>query len=562
MSTKFQQNSFEGGMDTLSDPVKIAANSYEFLFNGRSRFSYIEAIKKPRELTTAPAGLKQGLYGIGDTLVLFVSGKAYYYDKAFDVWQQIVNFQMSAHVDIIYTQLVNASSAAHIRKMNPSGSNNDRILKTYDFAISGNPAGLVCQDGINQPWLIQLNQNTNTFVARQCKTYTQWANVSMTADDREYVPIGKQMMYANSILFIVAPNGKSIYRSVSGRPLDFMVNVDVDGNKISSELTGGATSVNFALDFDEITAISELGAEAFIVGSRHNVRIVQYDYTNTIFGEPTFTYATTMQFGIVNQFSISQFKDVISIDFENITSFNAVSQLKFEGRNSRFSLNISSFLKGIRQDVCCVTEFDNYLHFAAKTTMGYCVFIYDHLIDEWQAIDVTEASKIKMFASLVTDTAATLYCISNSKVFHYYGSTTTAPCSAKFRTIAPESLAVEHGSNDFRVVFNGCKEAGTCIARETVDGERNGSNTNGVTFYERDIPIANLGINYPVIPPVIPDNNAAIVSLVFPFKDWITGRRIAYILTWNNSAQLKEIEISTDATTKAVSQRQASKVYN
>ena len=121
------------------------------------------------------------------------------------------------------------------------------------------------QDGINQPWLIQLNELINILTARKLNTYNQWSNVSSGANSREYVPIGKQMMYLNSILFIVAPNGRSIYRSVSGRPLDFMVNIDVDGKKVPSEIIGGAASVSFAADFDEITCITPVATEAFLL---------------------------------------------------------------------------------------------------------------------------------------------------------------------------------------------------------------------------------------------------------------------------------------------------------
>jgi len=402
MSTKFPQSDFGGGQDNISDPIKIAADSYEYLFNGRSRFSVIDTIKKPRLLDNAPSGNRQGLYAIGNSMILFVSGLAYYYDTTFDVWHKINTFLMDVNVDTIYTEFVNSSTANAVRKMNSSGSNNDKILKTYDFTVSGNPAGLVCQDGINQPWLIQLNTNTNTFSARLCKTYDQWSNTSITANDREYVPIGKQMLYINDILFIIAPDGTSIYRSVSGRPLDFMVNIDVSGNKGASENLTGASSVGFSVGSQTITAIRELGADAFIIATAHNVNIVSFDYINTIFGEPTFTFPAKMKFGIVNQFSISEFKDVVSIDFEGVTSFNAVSQLRFEGCNSIFSLNMSGFFKDIRQDVCCCIEFNNYIHFGVKSTLGYVVMIYDILKDSWAAIDVTEASKVKMFAILTT----------------------------------------------------------------------------------------------------------------------------------------------------------------
>jgi len=102
---QFPQKQFSGGSDTLSDPTQISLDGYEWLINGRTRFDYVEPIKKPRILTNAPAGKKQGLYGVGNSLILFCGGLAYYYDLFYDVWHQINGFQMDANVNIIYAEL-------------------------------------------------------------------------------------------------------------------------------------------------------------------------------------------------------------------------------------------------------------------------------------------------------------------------------------------------------------------------------------------------------------------------------------------------------------------------
>jgi len=80
----------------------------------------------------------------------------------------------------------------------------------------------------------------------------------LTEDRREYVPVGKQMLWHDGILYVVSPNGKQIFRSVTGRPLDFMVNITPSGDKDPLEAVGGASSVSHSVDFEPITSINRL----------------------------------------------------------------------------------------------------------------------------------------------------------------------------------------------------------------------------------------------------------------------------------------------------------------
>jgi hypothetical protein len=130
-----------------------------------------------------------------------------------------------------------------------------------------------------------------------------------------------------------------MYQSVSGRPLDFMVNVDINGNKNILEANGGADSVSFSFDFDQITGIYTSNAtDIFIYTTANKTRLIALDYDSTIFGEPTYREAVpAINAGAVNDKSIIEvLGDFIGIGKESLVSFNAVQQLKLEAKNSIF----------------------------------------------------------------------------------------------------------------------------------------------------------------------------------------------------------------------------------
>src|ERR1041385_4857019 len=281
----YNQKSFADGLDTITNDTAISQASYPWLINGRNRFGRIDPILKHVRLDTAPVGLKQGIIGVGNVVVIFVAGKAYYNQIGSDIWFQIPAFAMDETISRYYTLAVPASYLNFVRKLGAS-VNAEMVLST-DFKVAGTPAAIIVQDTINQPWLIIYDTTNQIFTARVSKNYNDWQNLSETANDREYIPIGRQMFYINGKTFIVSKDRKSLYQSITGRPLDFMMNVDINGNKAPSELIGGAATTSFNFDFDEITCVQPVSIpDSFVYATRHLVRLITMDYTNTIFGEP------------------------------------------------------------------------------------------------------------------------------------------------------------------------------------------------------------------------------------------------------------------------------------
>src|SRR5256885_6847067 len=331
----FHQRSFLGGMNLQVDPTRLQDSEYPLLINGRNRFDVINPIKKPVKALNLPSGNYQGIYAAGNFLIVFIDGKAYYRDvSTSQVFNQVPGINMSSMAEVIFAELVPASTL-NFQRIPAIDTRNSAIKLTSP--VTGTPQALLIQDGQSQPWVILSDGST-----RPTKRYDDWDSVDLTK--REYVPIMRQMLWQDGILYGISPDRKFIFRSVSGRPLDFMINIDKDGNKLPTEAEGGAMSVAHAVDFDDITALNRLNTPngSFFVSTRKNSYIVTPNFNDQIFGEPTFDTQYLFGTGCLNNFSmIDILGDSALIYFPGVRSFNAILQTFNEGRNAPFSLKVA-----------------------------------------------------------------------------------------------------------------------------------------------------------------------------------------------------------------------------
>ena len=216
---EFNRKSFLGGLNQQVDATRLAEDEYPLLINGRNRYDVLQPVQLPKQIIDSTIGNRrvQGAYAVGSILIVFAGGLAFYKDQNYPNanYNQINGFNMSANVAIIYAELVPISTLNYTRIPQTAGQANTDIKLTTP--IKASPAGLVVQDGINQPYLIDANME-----ARPLNKYDAWG-----LENREYVPIGTQMIYVGGILYVV--DGSLILRSVTGRPLDFMVIIKEDG---------------------------------------------------------------------------------------------------------------------------------------------------------------------------------------------------------------------------------------------------------------------------------------------------------------------------------------------
>lgn len=547
-----EQYVFSGGINQLDDDTGLQDDQYRLLINGRSRYGKVIPIKKSVEQDTLPAGNYQGGIGIGSTALVFVSGKAYYQVHGTSAWNQITSFSMDATARRLYAISVPKSTQDYVRKRN--GSLNNPIVLGTDFNVAGNPAGILVQDGINQPWLIQFDAVSQTFVARVTKTYTDWANVSTTANDREYVPVGLMMFFINQKLYIVAPDRKSIYQSVTGRPLDFMVNVDGSGNKLPTESLGGADTVSFAFDGDDITFVQSTNiTDTFVYGTARYTRLIQLDYTSTIFGEPTYRQAQIIEAGVVNQESfIELLGDYAFIDNDGIKSFNAVANYRVEGRNSVFSAMLSALVEDKLQvsTVAAAISFSNFGLFYCNTILGRAILVYDTLRTKWVALDIIDLPTIRQFFVVSTGAVDKLYAVCEDKLMLMYSGDEREVCQLYMRALTPENQRLEHKGAMVKPIFQGCTYSGTCRIIEYVDDQYSDA-------VPKRMAESVMALTFPLQFPFIFSSKPNVIADSFIFTTGRVGKKIAYVLVWDTDAALMGIKIVTSEQDRDAASRQS-----
>lgn len=537
---EFTQRNFSAGINQLDDDTEIADNEYRLLINGRQRFGEVVPIKQSVEVTLPRDGNVQGGICTGNTTIIFIDGRAYYRIGLTGGWIRIADFQMDETARRLWAIAVPKSSKDYVRKLN--GSANNPIIINANVTISGNPAGIVVQDGINQPWLIQFNAVAQAFVARELHTYSEWSNTSLTADDREYVPIGKQMMFLNEKLYIVAPDGLSIYQSVTGRPLDFMVNVDSNGNKLSDASLGGAASVSFAFDSDEITCIQTTNiTDTFLYATRFNVRLISLDYSNTIFGEPRYSQAQQITAGILNDVSVVDvLGDTTFIDGDGIKSFNGVMNYRVEGRNSIFSLGAAKLLNGLVQTAiqAATASFDNYAIYYCKTMYGKAMLIYDMLRQKWVSLDISNVVDVKQFLVFDNGTETQLLAVTSNGLFELYNSDSYEMAQLHLKVLSPENVKKEHKGYTVQPVFRGATDAGILQVQEYADGQFSARLTNTIED-------STQAMIWPLIFPIGFSSRPNARNNVLVFDKGKAGKKLAYVILWNTDAGLMSVKITT-----------------
>lgn len=549
----FTENTFEGGMNLFGELSNIQDTQYGPAFNLRNRTKSLVAVKDALVDTNAPTGLFQGIVGLEDFVLVFVSGQAFIRAKEATQWFQITNFLMSTTAERFYTCAVPTSTFNFIRKLDPTAPSltGNALKKTLlvtmpEGAINPSRAGLIVQDGETQPWII-LSDGT----ADKLQTYAQW-NLADNADDgyREYVPIGTQMTYTSGILFCMSPDGLFLFRSVTGRPTDFVVNIALDGTA-----GGDASTTAYAVDFNPATCLKVLNTGQLFIGTALISHIVDIDTTDTIFDEPTFNDTGTIAAGVINQESfIDILGDYAFIDSNGLRSFNAVQSQNAEGRNSVFSANINTILQNIEQTdlISSAIGYNNWAIFSVQTQYGYALVVYDMILSVWVSIDVAFGSPIKQFAVVSEFDTLKLFGITDNSVVDLYSSDSSTYATASVQTADYTSgdARIELQLSEARAVFNHDVIADSVISKRYI---------NGVSDRLVTTPIVSesTGITYPAQYPVEFGTSTRTSNIVFNYNlDSKTGWRIGCVFQWKNAARLVTLQLDAFKITGNISQQQ------
>ena len=261
------------------DDSRLGDDEYSFAMNVRNRFGELTPIKRPLTISTGFTANQrfQGIYTVGDFILLFQSGNAKFKHRLSSTWVTLwdgstrSSLQMSANVDFMYVQAVPGSTMNMERKATSATGAEDISLTYNSTAWVKTSAGIVVQDGENIPNLIIFSSSNQTAVidARKCTAYTDW-----DVTTREYVPIGKQMMFFGGKLYVIGAdasgNFTQIYHSVTGRPLDFVVAINDSGAQIDAdeEANGGAGVVSYSVSYESVTCMRPLNTNSFFISTR------------------------------------------------------------------------------------------------------------------------------------------------------------------------------------------------------------------------------------------------------------------------------------------------------
>jgi len=564
---QYKQDSFIGGLNRQFDPTKIADDEYPLLINGRIRNNQVETIQLPKQITFGlPDGENlQSIYAAGFYLFAFIDGNAYYRNFGAgstdqDSFVKIDGFQLDKDVDRIFAEIVPGSTVNFRRQAQTQNVASDGVHLTD--TISGSPDCAYVTDGINQGRIIFPDASS-----RVTQTWNEWQN----NDDgslREYVPIGTYPLYSNGILYQAGLDSSSgrlnrILRSVTGRPLDYMIIVDKDGNKVGTINDSGADVMAHRVDFNNLASLNKISSvnapqldnsdPPILVGTSYNSYLVYPKLDQPIFSEPQFAQRFLFSTAPLNSSCVIDVitGDTLFIDSKGIVSFNAALLAQNEGKNEPFSRRIHPLFNGITQTVACCTKLDNYIYFGVNTIYGPAIVVYDEITQKWVSIDIyPTVSLIKQFAIISTTTIKRIFFITDdNKLYEAFASPITATC----RIYCGEWI--EDGKYQRTLMINTAFDtiftAGQIHATLYTDGKK----------YQRNIQLTDATINESSVPLALPfgrNDSDTVQHIAFGFQDAPVGYKHGVMIEWNCKATLNEVNLTTNEIDPIVNNAQES----
>lgn len=529
---------FVQGIDARFEPSKILDGGFALLINGRVRNNVVEPIKSPLLIDKGqPAGNHQGIYAAQQYALLFIGGKAYLKDFRNDSnYQEVEGFQMLSGVEYIYVALVPASAVNFVRSSEDGDASSTVNLTDR---IGASPQAVVCQDGISPAMLILSNGSS-----RAAGTYNNWES----PNNREYVPIGKQMAYDGNRLYII--KGNKILRSVTGRPLDFMVVIDQEGNKLPNENAGGAEAVSHSVGYDDLVAISPIPTPSgeMFVSSGKGSWFITPDRSVQLFAEPTFTTLPVFETGPVNQFASAEaLGDTIFVDLLGVRSFNAIIQVRNEGRNSQFSLRLQRILGDRKQASAVIGKTGNYLLIAVDTIYGYAVIVWDETTEQFVSVDMySGVGRIKQFAEYQVGGVKKLLFITADNKHYEFGAGVSYETTSIYVGDWVAGLNKTHKLTKIHCVFTDVRTSGIVYATQFVDGKKDVR----VSQFIKQTTIQDA---YPEEIPFIAPTQRKLFTATFSLTDSkLRGFKVGAFIEWAFNAKLAFIYTETDEQTENV----------
>jgi len=574
-TSEYNQTSFIGGMNLLLNDTHLQPNQYRVLFNGRNRYDRLDLVLSSAEDKLAPFGVKQGMVTFGEFEILFVSGKAYYKYYTSTKWTIINGFSMSAVAPRYWMQMVPVSETNYVRVAasytNPTGSGTlqanaaGAIAKNNVIgAAMGDIPGLLVQDNINQPRFIFLGDDGMPTV-RTTQKFEQWhitftdptnTVVAKDGDQREYVPIGNAMAIVDGILYITSPDTTLIYRSVEGRPLDFVVNVvntlaDHTTSPPFTQFGGGdANTTSYSVGVGGITCLRQMSdGSLFVSASNANFSVAKNFSPDApkIFGEYTFIRKFLFNANCLSDRAIlDSVGDTKFIDLTGVRSFNAIQQSQGnEGRNSPFTATIQAAFQNIVQNPTFVAAilYDDYELYAVNTIFGPVIAVYDTINSCWTGFDIDQCKgkRIKQLVKIELAFQALFAITEDDKIYRLYIGPDTDNGQLRTDAICSNILYVninmrmanpklEVKLTKTRIIVDNITEDCSLSFTPYINNREaaGGTQTKNFTYKEPLKPTTN---QYP-----LPDVDTQLENALFSTPDCEQGWKVYGVIEWTSGS--------------------------
>jgi len=562
---EFSSFDFTGGLLTIQpDASKIPNGSYRIGKNIRVRDNVVQPVASPIDASANLPGMYiQGSHEMGIWAVAFIQGIAYIRDMSSltTFWVKLSGYKLDSSVERIYTEVVPMSFNAYKRtNKGPTDASIPQIANQFYNDQGGGIPCLIAQDGINQPLLIHPDASGYSFTCRQAGSYSTW-----TPDNPEYVPVGYQMAWDGQRLHIVL-QGRFAYekkrlvgRSVNNRPLDFMVALDSDGNKVVPETEGDARITSYGVDFDEITALSVVNNSqpSVLVCTLKNIWQASPDFsaTETTFGEPIFRPTYIASTGVIGPDVFVQINgDTAFVSQSGIRSINATAQNRYEGRNFPLAKEISRILQGKTQTLGAAIGFNDYAYFSVSSVHGNVIVVYDTILGKWVSVDTYVPDVIK-FLVIRKPGMQRLVAVTRKKVYVLEEGTDYEPgiYVGDYSSPASQSVRMELLPTALKLNFINNREVGTVHVDIYCDDAKS-------AYVSDSIPVATPVATTSTFPFESHGDDSA--TITFSLRNTWECFRHGYWITWNNSSALSYVTSDASESTLLTDKAQRIRKFN
>lgn len=433
---KINQLDFSGGMSALLDITKTAPDAYRFALNARIRKNAIEPAYRHIKYNS-PSTLHQAIFSNDSQLALIAGGQVLKVDLDDNITIPIGG--ASGTID---------PTAARVYHQAIPAPTNWLVNNTYQPTVASFAQAIVLQDSVNQPILLFPD-----FSYRAAKTYDDW-----TYEDPEYIPIGSFMAWSDNKLFIA--NGSKIFQSVSGRAVDFVININNNGDK-----QGTADTTALAATTSRLTALQSAQGGGLLAFTKYSAHGLTPQYTvATIFGEPYYVPNDIFPVGAVNDLAFAFANgESLFISPAGIQAFNQVLQVKRTSNATPYGAKIIDYI--IRPVTETATAMvDDYTFIALNTIFGPAVLVHDNVLNTFVGFDLTDGL-VKEFATIEDGGLTRLFYITATGLYEipiYDGTKATA--AVYFGEYSSGQAAVKLQVTDIHLGFNRISQSGeiTC----------------------------------------------------------------------------------------------------